>query len=931
MRVGILQMICLAGLTLLTGCGEASSETYLKLHGLKCEMLEDPVGIDTPAPRLSWMLESDQRSTMQTAYRVMAASSEAMLEKDSADLWDTGKVEGDLSYGIPYRGKKPDSHMRVFWKVMVWSGKDFSSWSAIRSWQMGLLHHNQWKGRWIGFDRAFPWDREEMHSRLSARYFRKEFQIPAVKEVRDAFAYIMGLGLYELYLNGQKAGDAVLSPAPTDYHKNVKYNTCDVNDLLVPGKNAIGVVLGNGRYYTMRQHYKAYKIKNFGYPKLLLNLVIQYADGTSEIISTDDSWKGTADGPIRSNNEYDGEDYDARKEFAGWTLPGFDDRRWLQAEYVQEPGGIYESQMNENMAVMDTLHPVSLSEHRPGVYMLDMGQNMVGWLKIRVQGERGTRIRLRFAESLREDGGLFTENLRSAEATDYYTLHGLGREVWQPAFVYHGFRYVEVSGFPGTPDPGDFTALVVYDGLPVAGHFHSSDSLLNSIYSMACWSISGNYKGMPVDCPQRDERQPWLGDHAVVSHGESFLFDNSRLYAKWLDDIRHAQRADGSIPDVAPAFWRYYSDNMTWAGTYLMVADMLYRQFGDLRSIRRHYPHMKKWLGYMKQRYLVDGILTRDSYGDWCAPPENMEAARGLSANVKDPSQLISTAYYYHYMMLMQEFAELTHHEKDKELFRQESELVYAAFNEKFLSADREYYGWNTLTDNLLPLSVGLVPAGLENTILATIVRIIAEHDDHLSSGVIGVQWLMRTLSRNGREDLAFRIATQTTYPSWGYMVENGATTLWELWNGNTAAPDMNSQNHVMLLGDLMIWYFEDLAGIRSHPDHPAFKKILMDPPFPEGLEHLEASYQSVHGTIVSNWTIREDSLKWHIRIPANTTAEVHLPAPDATLVNESGIPLNRAGGIGSVRNRGSRILIELGSGSYSFAMAHPPSPGTVN
>jgi alpha-L-rhamnosidase len=886
-----------------------------------CEMLENPLGIDTPSPRLSWKLLSDRRSTMQTAYRVMVASSEALLEEDSADLWDTGKIPGDFSTGVVYEGKALNSQMNAYWKVKVWSGETSSAWSGIQSWRMGLLHHNDWEGRWIGFDRAFPWDSEEMHARLSARYFRKEFQIRQGKEIQDATVYIMGLGLYELYLNGQKAGNEVLSPAPTDYLKNVKYNSFDVSEGLAPEDNAIAVVLGNGRYHTMRQHYKPYKIKNFGYPKLLLNLVIRYTDGTKEVISTDDGWRGTADGPIRSNNEYDGEIYDARKEFDGWTLPGFDDRNWGAAEYVQEPGGTYEAQMNENMAVMDTVRPISMEELRPGVYILDMGENMVGWMKIRVQGEMGTTIKLRFAESLNEDGSLFTENLRDARATDYYTLHGHGPETWQPAFVYHGFRYVEVSGWPGTPDAGDFTGLVVYDRLPVTGRFTSSDTLLNQLFSNAFWSINGNYKGMPVDCPQRDERQPWLGDHAVGSYGESFLFDNSRLYAKWLDDIMYAQRADGSIPDVAPAYWRYYSDNMSWAGTYLIVAEMLYRQFGDIRSLQKHYPFMKKWLAYMKQHYLLDGILTKDSYGDWCAPPVSIEAGRGISANVKHPSALISTAYYYHFMVLMQEFAALTHHEEDITVFQREAEMVRSAFNNEFLSEGHSYYGNNTLTDNLLPLSLGIVPAELEDRILNRIRKILEDYGDRLSSGVIGVQWLMRTLSRNGMEDLAFRIATQTRYPSWGYMVENGATTFWELWNGNTAAPDMNSQNHVMLLGDLMIWYFEDLAGIRSHPEHPAFKKILMRPSFPEGLDHVDASYHSVQGIIESKWTARKDTLFWEIRIPANTTAAVHFPTSDIERISENGNPLRDAEGIEQYRRNGNEVLVELGSGAYYFTL----------
>jgi alpha-L-rhamnosidase len=430
---------------------------------------------------------------------------------------------------------------------------------------------------------------------------------------------------------------------------------------------------------------------------------------------------------------------------------------------------------------------------------------------------------------------------------------------------------------------------------------------------------------MPVDCPQRNERQPWLGDRATSCHGESFLFDNARLYAKWLDDIMYTQRADGGIADVAPAYFMYYSDNMSWAGTCLLVAEMLYRQYGDVRSVRKHYPAMKRWLLYMKERYEVDGIMTKDSYGDWCAPPRTIGEGRGKSADVKRPSALISTAYYYHFLELMQEFAVLSGHTEDIPFFRTEADKVSKAFNRNYLSEDRRYYGKNTLTENLLPVAFGIVPGGLEEGILASIEKIIGDYGDHPSSGVVGVQWLMRTLSRNEMEDLAFRVATQTTYPSWGYMLENGATTIWELWNGNTAAPNMNSQNHVMMLGDLLIWYYEDLAGIMSHPDYPAFKKIRMRPSFPKGLGHVHASYHSVHGIIESNWTFGRDSLSWQIRVPANTTAEVHLPCHDAGQITEGGKPPGDCEGILSWKKEGDGMLVEIGSGHYHFTVRREP------
>ena len=894
----IAQIALLSGMALLSSCGEAEKE--ITVEGMRCEGLVNPVGIDNPAPRLSWRMFSEDREVMQSACRVLVASSPALLEKDSADLWDSGKITDRDQPWVDYKGREPETHERLYWKVKLWAGDDTSPWSEVQRWTMGMRYHNQWSGRWIGFDRAFPWDREEMHSILSARYFRKEFNTPEGKEIKEATLYIMGLGLYELYLNGKKAGKQVLSPAPTNYTRRVFYNSFDVSGDLETGTNALGVVLGNGRYHSMRQHYKPYKIMNFGYPKLLLNLHIRYTDGSSEIIRTDDSWKGTADGPIRSNNEYDGEIYDARKEFGSWTLPGFDDSNWLKAEYVQEPGGNYESQPNENMAVMDTLLPVSINRLGPVKWILDMGQNMTGWMKMRVRGPRGTFVQMRFAESLREDGSLFTDNLRDALNTDLYILRGGGEEYWQPSFVYHGFRYVEISGYPGTPAPEDFKGLVIYDALPGTGRFHSSDSLLNRLHEAARWSVAGNYKGMPVDCPQRNERQPWLGDRTQVCQGESFLFDNARHYAKWLDDIRLTQRADGSIADVAPAYFRYYSDNMSWPGTYLTVAEMLYRQYGDIRSVEKHYPHMKRWLDYMKARYEKDGIMTRDRYGDWCVPPVSIEAGRGKSADVKRPHALISTAYYYYFLGLMQEFAVLAGREVDIPAFREEAEKVYAAFNREYFPEEAGGYGNDDLTHNILALAFGLVPEDKKARILSRVEGIIRDYGTHLSSGVVGVQWLMRTLARNGLEDLALELATQTTYPSWGYMLENGATTIWELWNGNTAAPSMNSQNHVMMLGDLLTWYYEDLAGIRSHPDHPGFGKILMNPTFPEGLKHVNASYYSIRGEIRSSWTVSGDSLTWQIRIPANTRAEIHLPESEAD------------------------NLIEVGSGEYQFKFVNP-------
>jgi alpha-L-rhamnosidase len=888
-------------------------------------MLINPEGIDVLNPKLSWNIHSDQRNIRQTAYHILVSSSQEKLEQNEGDLWNSGKVFSDQSIHVPYRGQELASRMQCYWKVKTWSENGESHWSDPGYWSMGLLQYIDWQGKWIGFDRAFPWDRIEKHSRLSARYFRKEFKIPREKEIQRATVYIIGLGLYELYLNGEKIGKQVLAPAPTDYTKNIKYNTFEVTQYLKTGRNAIGSILGNGRYFTMRQNYKPHKIKTFGFPKMLLNLVIDYTDGSKQIIITNESWKGTANGPVRSNNEYDGEDYDARKEMPGWSETGYDDINWLEAELVEEPGGCYQAQMNENMTVMKIIQPVSisgLSNHR---YILDMGQNFAGWLRIKVKGERGNRITLRFAESLTENGELFTAPLRDALVTDTYILRGVGSESWEPSFVYHGFRYIEISGFPGEPSLENFEGCVVYDEMKTIGTFVTSNPLINQIYRNACWSISSNYKGMPVDCPQRNERMPWLGDRAIGCYGESFVYENINLYLKWLDDIRLSQSPEGSIPDVAPPFFMYYSDNMTWPGTYLFVVKMLYQQYGMIQPVREHYPYIKKWLYYMKDHYLEDNILTKDSYGDWCAPPKTIDEGRGKSADVKKPSQLISTSYFFKCLKMMQEFAVLSGNDQDMNEYDTLAKSVKLAFNKKFLNYDEGSYGANTLTDNLLPLYFDMVPQEKKKDVVHNINTIISfENKGHLSAGLVGIQWLMRCLSENDMDEIAFKLTTNTTYPSWGYMVENGATTFWELWNANTAAPIMNSQNHVMLIGDLIIWFYENLGGIKSSKSEPGFKKIIMAPAFRVDLDSVKASYHSVYGLIQSKWIKDKQNVFWKIEIPTNTQAFVYIPAQEKNQIREGGQPLTRASTIKFLMEEKSVFVFVVGSGKYNFEFQMP-------
>lgn len=869
--------------------------TTVKVSSVYTEQMSNPLGLDTTTPRFSWQMQSDGQGVMQTAYRILVASSVEMLTENKADLWDSGCIESEQSLWVSYNGVKLKSNQRAFWKVKCYTNQGETSWSEVAQFGIGLLNEGHWRGQWIGMDRPAPWDSETQWSRLASRYLRKEFATSKV--VKRATLHIAGMGMYEAFINGTRIGEQVLAPAPTDYRKTIIYNSFDVTRQLASDTiHAIGVTLGNGRFYTMRQNYKPYKIANFGYPKLRLNLIIEYIDGSCETLVSDKSWKLTADGPIRSNNEYDGERYDARKELGEWTCVGYDDSKWGAAERVSIPTGTLRGAMAPNMKVLRSLKPVSM--RRQGEkWILDMGQNMVGWVRMNVRGELGDSIKLRFAELLQPDGELYVKNLRDAKVTDTYICNAReNNATWAPRFVYHGFRYVEVSGFP-TATINDFVGEVVSDEMEELGTFTTSNETLNRIHQNAWWGILGNYKGMPVDCPQRNERQPWLGDRTMGTWGESYLFGNGPLYSKWIRDICEAQREDGCIPDVAPAYWNYYSDNMTWPAALFMSVDMCYTQYGNTLPMRQSYASMKRWMNHMVEEYMTDEyIFTKDRYGDWCVPPESLDMIHSRDPKRVTEGALIATAYGAKLLQTLHRFAEVLGYETDKQYWMDLEHAVKDAFNRKYLTVkrgtslvpghvlypDSVYYGNNTVTANILPLAFGLVPKDcLDDVVKSTVQSIVVTNKEHISCGVIGVQWLLRELSRRGFADVAYMLATNTTYPSWGYMVEQGATAIWELWNGNTANPAMNSGNHVMLLGDFLPWCYENLAGIKSERGRGkvGFKHIRMCPNFEiQDISYVDASYRTPYGRVVSRWKKTLQHLEWDIEIPVNTFASVYLP-----------------------------------------------------
>jgi alpha-L-rhamnosidase len=528
----------------------------------------------------------------------------------------------------------------------------------------------------------------------------------------------------------------------------------------------------------------------------------------------------------------------------------------------------------------------------------------VGWCRLHVRGPRGTEVQLRHAETLNPDGTLYTANLRGARATDTYILKGGGPEVWEPRFTYHGFRYVEVRGFPGRPTLASLEGRVVNDDLPVAGSFACSDDLLNQIYLNVVWGTRGNYRSIPTDCPQRDERQGWLGDRSEECRGESYLFDISSLYAKWMQDICDAQRESGSLPDVAPTSWPIYSDNVTWPSTLIIAPGVLERQYGDLAPIANSYATAQQWLRYMSDRYASNGIIAKDSYGDWCVPPEDLRLIHSQDPARQTAKALLATSYFYHDLKLMEHYATLLGKADDAAQYARWADDVKAAFNARFLDRERGQYDNGSQTSCVLPLAFGLVPEDLRPRIFARLVdKIENETHGHIGTGLIGGQYLMRVLSDNGRPDLAWTIATQKDYPGWGYMIEHGATTIWELWNGNTADPTMNSGNHVMLVGDLVTWFYEYLAGIAADPAQPGFRHIIMRPHPVGDLTHVRASLRSPYGEIKSEWRKDGGKFDWQVEIPANTTATVTLPAGTSGRFTDNGERVAQTVTVGSGRH----------------------------
>ncbi|MCX6897136.1 MAG: glycoside hydrolase family 78 protein [Verrucomicrobia bacterium] len=889
-------------LALAQSIGTAVAAQGVKLTNLRCEYLSNPLGLDVPQPRLSWALESVARAQKQTAYRVLVASDLGDLAKDKGDLWDSGKVASDESGHIEYAGKPLASGAEVFWKVRVWDRDGHeSAWSQPAVWSMGLLKPGDWKGKWIGSPTAAESGAKNKKEE-PAPMFRKAFCIE--KPVRRATAYICGLGYYELRLNGKKVGDSVLDPAFTRYDRRALYVTHDVTAQLARGTNAVGVILGNGWFnYTVDAAWYFDEAAWRAWPKMILQLVIEFTDKTTQTIVSDGTWK-FATSPIISNALLNGETYDARLERPRWDTTACDDKNWMAAKVVEAPKGVLSAQMTQPIRATQELKTVKLTQPKPGVFVFDIGQNIAGVAQLLVRGPAGTTVTLMYGESLNADGTVDQKKIKEHTydgefQVDRYILKGTGTEVWRPRFVYSGFRYVQVNGFPGKPTPASLSALVVHTDLESTGNFECSNELLNDIQRCTRWSYVNNFHGHPTDCPQR-EKNGWTGDAHLAAEAGLYNFEPSASYTKWMRDFHDEQRPTGELPGIVPTGgWGYkWGNGPAWDSAYVLIPWYLHQYRGDRRILAEHYDRLKLYVDYLTSR-AKEGVVSI-GLGDWCP------------AKTKTPVNITSTGYYYADAMIVSKIAAMLGKKDDAVRYAALAADIKKAFNQAFFNPKTKQYGGGTQTALSCALYQGLVEPQYVAGVVSNLVANVAAQKGHLDCGILGAKYLLHALTDNGRADVAYTVATQTTAPSWGNWIKRGATTLWEDWEGKS------SLNHIMF-GDISAWFYETLAGIRPDPSAPGFRKIIIRPAVVGDLKWVRASHDSLHGRIVSDWKHEREKLVLDVTIPANTTATVFIPAKGAADVTEGGKPLGKVQGVKFLRAEDNCVVLAVESGVYHF------------
>jgi alpha-L-rhamnosidase len=885
-----------------------------KPRDLRTEYDAAPVGIEVARPRFSWATDGDQ-----SAYRVLVASTREALSEARDAVWDSGVVESERSTFVAYDGEELSPGTRYYWKVRTEHDGDGGDggdtpWSDVAWFETGLPEE-EWEAAWIGRE-------DDGEEPVPAPRYRTDVEFDGT--VERARAHVAAAGYYELRVNGERVGEQVLDTGHTDYEERVLYAVQDVTDLLDRGSNAIGVELGRDWYALTTENVWGWERAPWrrDHPHLSLQLEVELADGSREVVSTDGSWR-VADGPTTFDSIYCGEIFDAREDVTGWAAPGFDDGEWERASVVDGLDGRRTAQNVAPTTVVDRLDPVGIDEPDPGVYVFDFGEVTAGWVELRVEGPAGTAIELTYGERRHDDGTVDVDqdHVEGEIQTDRYVLAGEETETWTPRFSYKGFQYVEVRGFPGTPTADALTAEVVHTPIERGSdsRFGCSDDLLERIHGNARRAFLNNCHSIPTDTPVF-EKNGWTGDAQVGTETALYNFDAGAFFTKWLDDFADAQRPDGEVPPIVPTSDWGYSDrpmdgginspNPGWDCAYVFVPWWLYEYCGDQRLLETHYEGMRDvvdWTG----TYAEDGIVD-EGLGDWLAPDPGGD--RGPIP--PEGPAITSTAFYHRMARTVADAAGVLGHDDDRETYAALAEDVAGALNDVFLDPRRGIYATGDAeeyrqTSNVFPLAFDLVPDDHVDAVVANLVEDVAEtHDGHLNTGFHGTKYLLPVLTDHGHLELAYEVATETTYPSWGHWIEaHDATTIYEAWELSS-----RSRDHYAL-GAIDEWFYKHLAGIR--PAEPGFEHVEIAPHVPDGLDAAAADVDTVRGIVSSAWE-DGDALELDVSIPAGVTATVRVPRQGGD-VRVDGTPVDRAAGIGLRDRTATRVAVDVDAGAWTF------------
>jgi len=883
----------------------------VKIQNLLTENGINPVGLDITQPRLSWQLVSDNRNVMQSAYELRVSDDAAAINK--ATVWSSGKISSDQSVHIIYSGEPLKPRQRYYWQVRVWdtTGKA-SAWSEVNYWETGMMNVSKWKAKWI--ESGLAGDSVSGPSPL----LRKKFDLK--KAVKSARVYVTAHGLYEATINGQRVGNAYLTPGWTSYKTRLQYQVYDVTNSVKQGSNAIGVQLGDGWY----RGYLAWDDSKNLYGKvagLLLQLEVTYTDGTTETIISDESWKSSF-GPIRSSQIYHGEVYDARMEKTGWATTNYDDSKWQPAKINDVSKENIIASESPAIHKKEVFNPIKVIKTPKGEMVLDFGQNLVGWVQMKVTGKAGDKVLIQHAEVLDKEGNFYITNLRAAKAQLEYTLKGGSEETFEPHFTFFGFRYIKVEGFPGTITPANFKAFAAYSDMKPTGNFECSNPLVNQLQHNIQWGQKGNFLDVPTDCPQRDERLGWTGDAQAFSRAATFNMDVEQFFIKWMKDVAADQLEDGAVPFVVPnVLGKGAVASTGWADVATIIPWNVYLAYGDQTILANQYESMKKWVRYMEAKSVNNLWNSGFHFGDWLfyRPFDDNDGGSAVT-----DKYLIAQCFYAHSIQLVINAAKVLNKTEDIQRYTALLKNIKDAFLKEYVTPNGKLVS-GTQTAYVLALNFDMLPEELRAPTAARLAENVKKYNNHLTTGFLGTPYLCHVLTRFGYDEVAYTLLLQETYPSWLYPVKMGATTIWERWDGikpdsTFQTPGMNSFNHYAY-GAIGDWMYRSVAGLDTYEDGAGYKHIRVQPHTDKRLTYAKADLQSPYGKITSGWKSENGKLSLDITIPANTTATVYVPAASADKIQEGNKALSSIKEIKTGASEKGYVLLNVGSGNYHFTV----------